>query len=214
VARVLGVLPAGGSGARLGAGGPKALARLGGATLLARAAATLEEICDVLVVTAPRALDLPARAGADWRGRAIADPTGSVGPLGGIVAGLSAEEFEMAIVLGVDFPFVVVGTLRDLLERARAARPRLAVIPAPGGRAQPLVAAYAPEARTRLAAALEAGERSLVPAALALDPLLLDDHALEQLEGGVGAFFNLNTPADHAEAERRLAAPRPAPGER
>jgi molybdopterin-guanine dinucleotide biosynthesis protein A len=36
--------------------------------------------------------------------------------------------------------------------------------------------------------------------------LRLDDAALAGMPGGLACFFNLNTPADLAEAERRVAA--------
>ncbi|HEV2105150.1 MAG TPA: NTP transferase domain-containing protein, partial [Candidatus Eisenbacteria bacterium] len=60
---VLGVLLAGGRGARLGAGGPKALATLAGRTLLSRAHAILAAVCDAVVVVAPAALALPVAPG-------------------------------------------------------------------------------------------------------------------------------------------------------
>jgi len=80
-----------------------------------------------------------------------------------------------------------------------------AVVPRPAGVPQPLAAAYAPVARDILAARLAAGERALTVAVQPLDALRLDDAALERLPGGLESFFNLNTRADLAEAERRLA---------
>jgi molybdopterin-guanine dinucleotide biosynthesis protein A len=70
---------------------------------------------------------------------------------------------------------------------------------------QPLVAAYAPAAAPVLFERLRAGERSVTAAVLSLDPLILDDEAIEALDGGASSFFNLNTPADLAEAESRIA---------
>jgi molybdopterin-guanine dinucleotide biosynthesis protein A len=87
---------------------------------------------------------------------------------------------------------------------------RAAVIPAPGGVPQPLASAYAPGAVAPLAAALARGERAVTRAALALDPLVVTDAELERVEGGSASFFNLNTPGDLAEAERRLAPARAA----
>jgi molybdopterin-guanine dinucleotide biosynthesis protein A len=192
------VLVAGGRGSRLGPGRPKALLEVGGATLLARALALLESTCAEVVVAAPPGLALPVPASVR-----VADVPGASGPLAGVAAGLGARSFERALVLGVDFPLMRPGALAALRD---SLGPETALVPAPGGRPQPLAAAYRRAAAASLAAAIERGERALVPAVLAMGPRLLDDAALAELEGGLDSFFNLNTPEDLAEAERRLAS--------
>lgn len=195
----LGVLVAGGRGARLGAGVPKALVPLAGETLLARARRALEAACDAVVVVAPAAVG--ARLGVPT----VADAPGAEGPLAGIVAGLAARPHARALVLGVDFPLLGPDTLRALLARLGDAP---ALVPAPGGRAQPLASALAGSVAPRLAAALAAGERSPAAALASLGAHVLDDAALAALPGGPAAFLNVNTAADLAEAGRRLAAGR------
>jgi molybdopterin-guanine dinucleotide biosynthesis protein A len=192
----LGVLVAGGRGARLGAGTPKALVRLGGATLLERARRVLGAVCDATVVTAPP--ELAPRLGAG----VTPDAPGGGGPLAGIVAGLSRRRFERAIVLGVDFPWLGPEMLRALAARLDAAP---AVLPAPGGVPQPLASVLSARAAPALAAAFDAGERSAAAAIVALGPVVLDDAALERLPGGVAAFFNLNTRADLERAAARCS---------
>jgi len=193
-----GVLVAGGRGTRLGLGRPKAFAEVGGRTLLARAEAVLETLCDRVVIAAPGDLPLPPH-----RSPRVADEPEAAGPLAGMVAGLRFLGGGPALVLGVDFPLMLPQTLAALLARLSS---RGAVLPAPGGRLQPLAAAYGGAAAESLAASLAGGERSAVAAASALDPLVLGDAALAAIEGGLESFFNLNTAADLAEAERRLAA--------
>src|SRR2546426_852659 len=83
--------------------------------------------------------------------------------------------------------------------------------PTRGGVRRRLAAAYAPVAGAALAASLARGERAVTAASLALDPRIVGESELSRLEGGSGCFFNLNTPADRAEAERLLVAPAPAP---
>ena len=166
MAASLGVLVAGGAGARLSLGVPKALVRVGGLTLLERGLGTLAAVCDEIVVTAPAALALPLPEGLVAARRAhpvrrADDPAGSAGPLAGVVAGLSACPFARALVLGVDFPFMDPSTLEALLARLG---PHEAVVPAPEGVPQPLAAAYAPASRGILAARLAAGERALTVA--------------------------------------------------
>lgn len=193
----LGILVAGGQGSRLGLGIPKTLAPFAGGTLLAHALATLRALSDDVVVCAPRALSLPVPEPL----RAY-DPEGAAGPLAGLVAGLSSRPFARALVLGVDLPLVDSALLRAMGERLAG---HAAVVPAPGGREQPLAAWYAPSAAAPLAAALARGERALVPAVLALSPLLLDDAALAALGAGPDAFLNVNTLAELASAERAVS---------
>jgi molybdenum cofactor guanylyltransferase len=202
-----GILVAGGAGSRLALGMPKALVRLGGATLLERGIAILVPLCEEIVVTAPAALALPLPDRARFADgscpvRRADDPAGAVGPLAGIVAGLSSGAEARAVVLAVDLPFVESGTLDAMLSRLAG---RHAVVPAPGGIPQPLAAAYAPAAAPILASSLAAGERSPTRALGSLDVRWLDDAALALLPGGPGSFFNLNSPADLEEAARRLA---------
>ena len=194
--RTLGILLAGGRGKRLASQVPKALVRVGGITLLERALATLEEVCDEVLVSAQRELTLPVSPG-----RRVEDAPGLVGPLSGIVAGLGARPHDRALVLGVDFPLIRASALRGLLDRLPG---RSAVLPAPGGVPQPVAAAYGPGAAEVLARSLAGGERSATVAALSLDPLLLGDDELTRLEGGLECFLNLNTPADLERAEELL----------
>lgn len=199
----LGVLVAGGRGERLNRGIPKALVEVGGRRLLDRALETLRAVCDTVVIAAPADMELPLPPSMRGPKRAP-DPPNVRGPLGGLVAGLGAHPFARAIALGVDFPFVTSVVLERLL--ARLEGDEAAVIPAPGGKPQPLAAAYAPRATLALAMVMSRGERALVPAVLTLDPLILPDSELANWEGGSEAFFNLNTPEDFAEAERRFAS--------
>lgn len=198
--RALGILVAGGQGSRLGLGVPKALAPFAGGTLLSHAIATLRAVCDDVVVCAPRSLDLPVPD--ELRVFDAEDAEGAAGPLAGVVAGLASRPFARALVLGVDLPLVDAGLLLALGERLSG---NAAVVPAPGGREQPLAAWYAPSALVPLAAALARGERALVPAVLALSPLLVDDAALAALGAGADAFLNVNTRDDLAGAERAVS---------
>lgn len=193
----LGVIVAGGRGRRLALGVPKALARLGGHSLLERTLTTAGALCDTIVVAAPAGMSLPVAGNL-----AVTDAHGACGPLAGLVAGLEARPHRRAIALGVDFPLLGVPMLSLLLERLPG---HAAVLPAPGGIPQPLAAVYDGGAGAVLAGRLRAGERSVTEAALALDPVILGDADLERIEGGLMNFLNVNDSRDLAEAERRLA---------
>ena len=194
----LGVIVAGGRGARLGLGVAKALVEVRGATLLARALAIAEATCDEVVIAAPRQLELPIPEGSR-----VDDVPGAAGPLAGVVAAVTSRPHDVAVLLGVDFPLLrpaAVAALRDRLGD------HAALLPAPGGVPQPLVAVIASAAAGALAASFERGERSITAALRALSPRLLGDAELAGLDGGLENFFNLNTRDDLDEAERRLAA--------
>jgi len=211
VIETLGVLLAGGRGSRLGESAPKAFVRVGGESLLARAARTLAEVCDEVLVTGPG--DWSQALGAEAPAtRFAADPADAQGPLAGVVVGLTAVPFRRALVLGVDFPLARSAALAALLAWLSGAglgtRPpaRAAVVPTPGSIPQPLFAAYAPAAAAGLAAALAGGERSIVRAVRTLDPWLVPEPELLELPGGLDNFVNVNTPDDRIDVERRLAA--------
>jgi molybdopterin-guanine dinucleotide biosynthesis protein A len=194
----LGVLLAGGRGLRLGQPVPKALVTVGGRTLFERALGTLEEVCDEIVVTAPRQIELPDVHGI--RRERLFDA--GKGPLAAIVEALEHRSYSRALVLGVDFPLLLSPALRAILDLLAAERP--VVVPAPAGRLQPLAAAYSPPAAKALAEAHGEGERSLVAAVLRLGPHLLHDAELARLPGGLESFLNLNRPEEKVEAENRL----------
>ena len=101
---ILGVVLAGGQSARFGS--DKALAELGGRTLLARAYDTLSGFCE-LVVIAGRDKG-PGHVIPDW-------PRPGMGPLAGIAAGLHLaqdESYEGVLTCGVDS----VGLPENLLD--------------------------------------------------------------------------------------------------
>jgi len=203
---VRGVVLAGGRGRRLGLGVPKARAGIAGRTLLERAVATLAEACGEVIVVAPAGLDLGPCAA-----RRVCDVAGFAGPLAGLVAGLEACAGADVAVLGVDFPLAGAGWPRALLERLAAdashgAAVARAVVPRPGGFAQPLVAAYGAGAAAELRVALECGVTSLRGGLEKLAVTWLEDADLAVLPGGATALLNVNTPAD-LDAARRLLEP-------
>jgi molybdopterin-guanine dinucleotide biosynthesis protein A len=124
-----------------------------------------------------------------------------------LVTVFEGYRFEIALVLGVDFPFVRGALLDALAQRLEA---HDAVAPAPGAVLQPLVAAYSGSAVAPLIAACSRGERSLSRALAALDVLRVEGDTLAALDPDGGAAFNLNTPGDLREAERRVRMERAA----
>ena len=194
----LGVVLAGGLGIRLGADPdrPKALIGVGGKTLLARAVETVTPLCETVAVVAPERVVLPEMD----RARRVLDA--GKGPLAAILAACGELPPERVLVLGVDFPLVRMATFEALAEELGDAP---AVLPAPDGVPQPLVAIYTRAGIEGLQAAHRARERSVWRAAVAHGACLLDDAACARLPGGAETLLNVNTPEDLARAERILA---------
>lgn len=159
-----------------------------GTSLLARQAALLQSVgCSELLLAAPvvRDYSLPGA-------RRIDDAAPDCGPLGGLVAGLTAAAHPRLLVLAVDLPRVETQLLRRLLA---AATPHIGAVPLdPQGRPEPLCAVY-PTARTGLF------RDALTANRLALRPLLgqgLADGWLSGFETEPGLLANWNSPADLA----------------
>jgi molybdopterin-guanine dinucleotide biosynthesis protein A len=199
--RTHGAIPAGGAGRRLGQSLPKALAVLEGRTLIERAIATLKELCDSIAVSMSPRRPLPAaaHAGAD----AAFDFAEGGGALMGLLAAADADRWPAArtLVMGVDYPLARPAALRALIERLDQ---RAAVVPAPGGRLQPMLAVYSRAGLRALRETFDHGERSTVAAVTALDPIVIEDHELARFPGGSENWMNVNTPEEFAEAARLL----------
>jgi molybdopterin-guanine dinucleotide biosynthesis protein A len=172
---ILGIVLAGGQSTRFGS--DKALAELGGHTLLSRAFDALTGHCE-LVVIAGRERG-PGRCIPDW-------PHSGMGPLAGIAAGLHLaqdEGYETVLTCGVDsvnLPENLLGLLS----------------PAPAYLAdQPVVGHWPVGATSTIERILEGnGRHSMLAFAEALGARAVKTPSKSA---------NINTPADLAEMERR-----------
>ena len=169
--RLTGVLLVGGASTRFGS--PKALARLDGETLAARAWRTLGEACDERLAVGKRAddhhLELPFEL--------VDDGTEARAALAGIVAGLRAASHDRAVVLPVDTPLVTPELLRALGDAGAEA-----AVTQTG----PLPAAFARSALPALERRLAAGQLRLHEA--------LDELATLTVEVDAALLTNVNTP--------------------
>jgi len=127
------------------------------------------------------------------------DSAEGLGPLAGLVAGLSAVEAERAFLVSCDVPFLrpaLVQRLLDLSEGKDAAVPEI------DGFAMVTTAVYSkaalPVARELLAA------RRLRPLYLleALDTRIVTADELRDVDPELGSFRNCNTPEEYAAALR------------
>jgi molybdopterin-guanine dinucleotide biosynthesis protein A len=183
---------AGGRSRRFGS--DKAVERVGGATLLDRAADTLAEVFGEVVIVSARAVETDRKVVPDAR-----DPCG---PLGGIEAALAhAVELGLdgAFVLACDLPVVTADTVRGVARALDGSPTALAAAPAgrDGRSAEPLCAAYRVACLGAVRALLDEGRLAAV--------------GLFDRVGGVltprpdDELLNVNTRADRDRAERVLA---------
>ena len=172
---ILGAVLAGGLSTRFGS--DKALAELGGHTLIARAVDALSGWCEYVVVVGRETA--PAPTLPDW-------PRAGMGPLAGIAAALHHardEGYEAVLTCGVDSVLLPDG-LPDLLG------------PAPAYLAQqPVIGLWPASALEAIEAILTGeGRHSMQQFAKAIGARAVNSSAQPA---------NINTPADLAELEKR-----------
>ncbi len=194
------VILAGGQGRRMGHA-DKALCLLAGKPLLDHVIARLAPQCDRLALSANGDAARFARFGLPVLPDATPDHPG---PLAGLLAGMdwaAADGASAILSVAVDTPFLPP----DLAARLAAAAGQGAAIaasPDASGqmRAHPTAGLWPVHARADLRAALAAGHRRLMAWAEAQNAVQVpfEAHPLDP-------FFNLNTPADVALAERLIA---------
>jgi molybdopterin-guanine dinucleotide biosynthesis protein A len=199
--RILGLVLAGGLARRMG-GGDKARIRIGGRTILERVLARVKPQCTAVILNANGD---PARF-ADTGLPVVPDTVPDfAGPLAGILAGLdwaAAHVAEVADVVSVpgDCPFLP----SDLVARLSAAR-RAAGLPLACARSgewrHPVVGLWPVALRNDLRAALVEEGLHKIEAWTARHGVAIADWPATPID----PFFNVNTPADAAEAERIAA---------
>jgi molybdopterin-guanine dinucleotide biosynthesis protein A len=150
------IVLAGGRGRRMKA--DKAWLDVGGRTLLEHVLDQLEPYFDeVLVCVSPgQAVRLGSPSPL-----LVQDPVPGLGPIGGILAGLTTARHEACAVVACDIPDIDVPLLRSLARVARGAD--IAVPVGPSGLREPLFAIYRRSVVPHIEALLAGGERSLLP---------------------------------------------------
>jgi molybdenum cofactor guanylyltransferase len=194
MSEIEGYILAGGASSRMGA--DKAHLRLGGVTLVERAAGALRAV-------AGRVCVVSSKPGAEAFGLTVVpDVFQGLGALGGLHAALARASAEWAAILSCDLPFAT-GALFERLAARRGPAFDAVAPRQPDGRPQPLCALYAPaRCRPVLGELLRDGE--LRPRVLLsrVRTRWVEWEELEDLEGAERLFHNVNTPEEWARAER------------
>ena len=187
----VGAILAGGRSRRMGT--PKALATLAGRPLVARVVATVGSAgLEPVVVAKPHSPLPPLDC------RVLSEPSKPSHPLTGLLAALGASSGRGIVVIGCDMPLVPSRLLSWMgnLEHPVA-------VCEVGGHLEPLLGRYSPTAAAELRAALAAG-LPMREAVATLDPHVVTEDRLARFGDPRRMFFNVNSPADLAMAERFL----------
>jgi molybdopterin-guanine dinucleotide biosynthesis protein A len=206
----LGVILAGGQATRMG-GGDKGLLALGDGVILDHVLARLGPQVGALALNANGDAARFARFGLPVLPDPVADYPG---PLAGVLAGLdwaAGEGAETIVTVAADTPFFPCDLVARLQSVAEGMTHPLVLAATPRGEEEtksmsrggqvrhPTFGLWPVGLRDDLRAALEGGLRKVV--------LWTDRHGgREALFDEADAFFNVNTPEDLAEAQRRAAA--------
>ena len=184
----VGVVLAGGEGTRMG--GAKAIVKLNGRPLISYPLEAMWQALGSVALVAKISSQLPSVAGVTvW-----IEPDEPRHPLVGIVHALGLADGRPVMVCALDLPFVSSGLIRRIAKTDGGGAP--AVIASSGGRTQPLLGCYEPEALGPLTAALE----RVVPAREAVAAL---GAVLYEVEDA-GELFNINTPDDLLQASAMI----------
>ncbi|WP_425148134.1 molybdenum cofactor guanylyltransferase [Deinococcus sp.] len=182
--RLTGAITAGGRSRRFGQ--DKALYRMGGHTLLERAAFSLGA-CWPRLLIAPEG----RYALADWE--AVGDLRPGLGPLAGLETALSAAPAGWLAYCAVDLPCLTPAYWGRLLARTQPDARTVVGLDAQGRR-QPLAALYHSSALATVSALLDAGERRMLALLDELESVSVPWSELQDLGGQL--YHNLNTPQD------------------
>jgi molybdenum cofactor guanylyltransferase len=195
-----GYVQAGGGSTRFGS--DKALATLGGKTMLQRTTELVASVCrDVTIVA-------PAGKYALQTGRMLDDRWPGQGPLGGILTALqdalqSNPAARWILAVSCDMPFLTREWLAFLCERASQSAAQV-VVPTAANGLEPLCACWHTGALQSGQAAFEARVRKVTEAMKRLPMEVLDESVWKRFDSEGRLFWNMNSPADYEEARRIL----------
>lgn len=193
---VTAVIQAGGRSSRMGR--DKALVQLADKAMVQHVVDAVSQVSsNLLLVTNNRVelayLDLPMMSDADP----------GAGALPGLLTALQAATDELVLLVAVDMPFVAPRLLSHMVEIIGDAD---AVVPRWENRFQPTCAVYRRKpCMQAVEMVLGSGKRRMISWFDAVKIREVDSAEIRQFDPDGRTFFNINTPADLAQAERMFS---------
>ena len=167
------------------------------ATLAARDGTLIEHLARRLGPVVDETIIAGGSVAASVEGvRAVADHQPGLGPLAGMLAGLAAANHRLVWVVGCDLPDVEPALGGLLLALAGDYE---AVVPRPDQEPEGVCALYLRELAPRIAALLEAGERSIKSLLDRSAVRYVASEELRTVDPELRSFRNINTPADYQD---------------
>jgi molybdenum cofactor guanylyltransferase len=189
-------IQAGGRSSRMGR--DKGLVELAGKPLVQHIIDRLGPLAGEVLITTNR-----PEAYAAFGIRTAGDATPGAGALDGLLTAVEAAGGDPVLVVACDMPFASRVLAAHLLDLSGAAE---AVVPRPEGEFEPLFAVYRRSCAGAIRRALEAGQRRVISFFPEVRLRVVEAAEAQQIDPDPWCFFNVNTPADLADAERRLRA--------
>lgn len=179
-------------------GRDKGLVSLAGKPLVRHVIDRLADLADEVVITTN---DPEAYASLDLRTASDQEP--GTGALQGLLTALRAARGDPILVAACDMPFASSTLAAYLLSQTPPAE---AVVPRRDGEYEPLFAVYRRACLPAIEHALDRGDRRVISFFPDIVVRTVEADELLAVEPDPWAFFNVNTEADLAEAERHLAS--------
>jgi molybdenum cofactor guanylyltransferase len=183
VGRITGVVLSGGKNTRMGAN--KAFLAVDGERMIDRAVRILREACCEIIVVTNEPLDY-----LDLDATVVTDIFKGMGPLAGIHAGLFHAANPRAFVCACDMPYLSAPFIRHLLSLAGGYD---IVVPARGGRPEPLHAVYSRKCLPVIRRLLEQNERKVTGFYKGFRVRTVEEAETERFFAGRDPFHNVNT---------------------
>ena len=164
--------------------------------LIERLAGDLQRLfAEVLIVSdGTRRYDCP-------RVKLVADDRPDCGPLMGLYSGLQASKHEVNFVMACDMPYVNDVLITRMISCAGDCD---VVVPVVNGYYEPLLAVYCKSTAPAIKACLDAGRLKVTSFYDQVRLHRFDQAQVTAADPELGSFFNINTPADLVEAQRRF----------
>ena len=189
---------AGGASSRFG--GDKALAEIGGRTVLSRMCTLMRSVMERVFVVAPHGRYSVQNA------TILEDRWPGEGPLGGIITAMTATAEtnggrDWSLIVSCDMPFLTREWLSCMIDRAMGSDASV-VVPRSEHGLEPLCAFWRTSALPPLQAAFDEGVRKVTEAMKRLRMEVLDETHWKRFDTAGRLFWNMNTPQDYEEAVR------------
>jgi len=187
-------IQAGGRSSRMGR--DKGLVELAGKPLVQHVIDRLGDLAGEIILTTNQPQDYAA-----FGLPTASDLKPGAGALDGLLTALEAAGGDPVLIVACDMPFASRPLAAHLLALSRDAD---AIVPRPGGEYEPLFAVYRRSCAASIRRALDAGQRRVISFFPDVRLRVVEAAEAQAVDPDPWCFFNVNTPADLAEAERRL----------